>query len=45
MPPPGPDSATAKAIAARHQGMLSPTDAIAARADESTDESAGAPRS
>jgi oligoribonuclease len=45
VPPPGPDSATAKAIAARHQGMLSPADAVAERVDESTDESAGAPRS
>jgi len=45
VPPPGPDSATTKAVAARHQGMLSPTDAVAARAHESTDESAGAPRS
>jgi oligoribonuclease len=45
VPPPGPDSATAKAIAARHQGMLSPADAVAERVDESTEESASAPRS
>jgi oligoribonuclease len=38
VPQPGPDTATLKLIAARHQGMLSPTDVADESADESTSE-------
>ncbi|HEU5484119.1 MAG TPA: oligoribonuclease [Microlunatus sp.] len=38
VPPPGPDSATAKAIAARHQGILRPAEPIAEQSVEAAGE-------